>query len=212
MLASSGVLAGPATAAMEPTHLLWCWKYENKALRGKYREGLLWWDSSLHQVKYQSISDITCWHGSLRHDPATDTMEVRFDCHAGCRSDVYDPEGGTAKYVTLKTTRVQKSSRDGVYHGCDYRGRFIEMTVVSVWTASREGRSWDLLSTFDPDLKDWVLPEFITPATAAAASSASLPHPEFIPPATAAAASSASLPPAAATAAAANSSCAATPL
>ena len=129
---------------MAETRFLWCFKYENKALQGVHSMGLLWYDSLLQDVQYQSGGTITSWHGSLVQK--ADGYEIKFDCRA--HGD-HVPQ--------LKCTKVVNSNVEGQFVGWDYAGRFIALTYLSKW--EHAGNTWRLHSTWDEELRAWVVQE-----------------------------------------------------
>ena len=129
-------------------------KYENKALNNQFREAFLWFDTLSSQVKYQSVSDITCWHGHMKVNNRS--MEIKFDCLAGCRSgDENYIDQLPSDRVRLKTTRVVATAQHGVFQGIDRRGRKVEITMLATYS-SRDGDAAQLDSSWDLSLSDWV--------------------------------------------------------
>ena len=136
------IATATSSKEMADARLLLCFEYENSALNGTHRKGLLWYDSGLNAIQWQCGSTITPFHGRFFQD--ADGIEVAFNART---TDTYRPE--------LKATKVVRSGVDGVFYGWDYQARFITLRYLSKW--HEVGNSWSLYGTWSTDFEAWVI-------------------------------------------------------
>ena len=128
---------------MAAEHQVSC-EYENFAIKGAYRKGLLWTNSHDSTVRWQCQDTVTEWHGSMEFHPHTTV--VKFDAKQPERENGI-PE---LKSVVLLT------GASGTLVGHDYRGRHVQMTPLAQFKRDAQSGLWTLHAEFSKESCDWV--------------------------------------------------------
>ena len=121
--------------ADEANRFLTAYLYENMALEGPHREGVIFTDSGYGDIQWMSGGTHTPFHGSFVEN--TYGVALAFDAlyHHGRHA-----QPDLKKAILFRTTGCQEWS----YVGHDYAHRFVRMKPLSRWIYDRVLPNWNL--------------------------------------------------------------------
>ena len=112
---------------------LTAWKYTNFGIQGRYREGILWHDTSSTSVMWQIHDDTTDWHGSFTQSETQ--ISVVFDAFADQR------EGGRPR---PKISCLFRTTLPELWVGHDYRFRMVQMQPICKYKKMPRDEGWTI--------------------------------------------------------------------
>ena len=108
------------------------WEYENFALSGAHRQGLLWTNSLDSTVRWQCEDTVTEWHGSIEFHPHSTVVKF----------DTKQPERENGIPVLKSVVLLMGAS--GTLVGQDCHGHHIQMTPLAQFKGDSQSGSWTL--------------------------------------------------------------------